>query len=308
MKPHPFSVLITARRHGILWRLVLLVAAAVLLVSNLSAAATDAPGVPVTIPGVEIPGMGRVDEVRGYFGRSDASKTKSPAVLILHGSSGPGDREAFYAKALQDAGIATLVITMFLPGGRPPAFRQNMPHAAAALRWLATQPNIDRQRLGVIGFSWGGMISVLMPSDLVWERMGQDVPRPIAFASFYPACSNIARILTNPKAQFYEAHKRMSAAPVLIYVGTLDDTEDGERPCDALAAMWPAAARKHVTVRNVEGATHAFDIPKPAWQYELKGQQVGEREGRIINVIPSPKDAAEAREAVVSFFVKNLNR
>jgi dienelactone hydrolase len=210
---------------------------AALLVSSLSAAETYAPGDPVTIPGVETAGMGRVAEVHGHFGRSDASTTRSPAVLILHGSSGVTGVGAFYAKALQDAGIATLEITMFPPGGRPRAFRENMPHAAATLKWLAAQPNVDGQRLGIIGFSWGGMISVLMPSELVQKQLGRDVPKPTAFASFYPVCSNIARILKYPKSQFYEAHRRMSAAPVLIYVGTRDDTEDGERPCDALVAM-----------------------------------------------------------------------
>lgn len=39
-------------------------------------------------------------------------------MLILHGSGGVDGRGAFYAQALQDAGIATLEITIFRPGGR----------------------------------------------------------------------------------------------------------------------------------------------------------------------------------------------
>ena len=74
----------------------------------------------------------------------------------------------------------------------------------------------------------------------------------------------MVRSLVNPLDPFYNAHTRMSAAPMLIYVGTRDDYERGERPCDALVAMWPAAAREHVTVRYVEGATHGFDSQRPA--------------------------------------------
>lgn len=301
-----FSVPFAARRHGVRWRLVLLVAGAALVVSSLGAAQTDAPGESVIIPGAEISGWGQVDKVPARFGRPAGSKPKVPAVLILHGSFGVDGRGAFYAKALQEAGIATLEITMFPPGARPRAgIKATMPHAAAALKWLAAQPTVDGQRLGVIGFSWGGLMSVLMSSELVQERLGKDVPKPIAFAPFYPTCSILVRILMNPHSAFYNAHTRMSSAPMLIHVGTRDDFEEGERPCDALVAMWPAAAREHTTVRYVEGATHDFDSQKPGGQFYDKFAHA--LRGGMVSLVPSPKDAAEARQAVVSFFVKHLN-
>lgn len=177
----------------------------------------------------------------------------------------------------------------------------NIPHAAAALKWLAQHPQVDSERLGVMGFSWGGIISVLMASEHVQGQLGADVPRPAAFVSFYPVCSSISRMFGNPKGNFYEANKGMRAAPLLIYVGTRDDTEDGERPCDALVAMWPEAARQHAIVRNVEGASHGFDTRKPSAYTYLRP-----RDKKIINVVPSPKDAAEARATVVGFFLKPL--
>jgi dienelactone hydrolase len=306
MKLQSFSVPIAARRHGVRWRLVLLVAAAALVVSSLGAAQTDAPGEPVTIPGAEISGWGQVDQVPARFGRPAGSTAKVPAVLILHGSGGVDGRGAFYAQALQDAGIATLEITMFRPGGRPRAGQKaNMPHAAAALTWLAAQPTVDGQRLGVMGFSWGGVMSVYMASELVQERLGKEVPKPAAFAPFYPVCSNLVRNVVNPEHPFYNAHTRMSATPMLIHVGTRDDYEEGERPCDALVAMWPAAAREHTTVRYIEGATHGFDSQTPARQFNDEFAHAGR--GGMVSMVPSPKDAAEARQAVVSFFVKHLN-
>ena len=306
MKMQSFSVPFAARRHGVRWRLVLLVEVAALVVSSLCAAQTDAPGETVMIPGVNIPGWGQVDEVPARFARPAGSKPKVPAVLILHGAFGVDGRGAFYAKALNDAGLATLEITMFPPSSPPRAgLKSTMPHAAAALKWLAAQPAVDGQRLGVMGFSWGGIMSVLMSSELVQERLGKDVPRPVAFAPFYPACSLLARTLVNPKLSFYLAHTRMSGAPMLIQVGTRDDYEEGEHTCDALVAMWPAAARAHTTVRYVEGATHDFDSPKPGTKYYARFAHGGH--GGMVSVVPSPKDAAEARQAVVSFFVKHLN-
>ena len=264
----------------------------------------DAPGEPVTIPGTEISGWGKVDEVQARFGLPKSRTSKTPVVLILHGSGGVDGRGAFYAKALQEAGMGTLEIKMFAMHGRPKTGSQaTMPHAAAALKWLAAQPNVDPQKLGVIGFSWGGGMSVLMSSAFVQERMGEGVPKPAAFVSLYPVCTNMARNLVNPERSFYNAHTRMSTAPMLIIVGTRDDYEEGERPCDALVAMWPAAAREHTTVRYVEGATHGFDGQKPL-EFKAEGARGGR--GGMVSVIPSPKDAAEARHAVVSFFVKHL--
>lgn len=265
----------------------------------------DAPGEPVTIPGTEISGWGQVSEVPARFGRPAGSMAKVPVVLILHGSGGVDGRGAFYAKALQEAGIATLEITMFPQGGRPREGTQaTMPHAAAALKWLAAQPNVDGQRLGVMGFSWGAGMSMLMSSELVQGRLGKDVPKPVAFAPFYPVCSNWVRYLMNPKAPFYNVHTQMSAAPMLIHSGTRDDYEEGERPCDTLVAMWPAAAREHVTVRYVEGATHGFDSQKPARQFYDQFVHAGR--GGMVNVVPNPEAAADARQAAVSFFVKYL--
>ena len=277
--------------------LVLEAAAAALLLPSLSAAQNEAPGEAVVIPGATIPGWGQVDTVPGRFGRPTSSpRPKSPAVLILHGGGGVDGRGAFYAKALQEAGIATLEITMFPPGSTPGTdIQATMPHAAAALTWLAAQPTVDGQRLGVMGFSWGGIMTVYLASEIVQERLGKDVPTPAAFAPLYPLCSNIRAVSKIPRNPFYNTYTRMRAVPMLIQVGTRDDYEESERPCEALIAMWPTAARELTTVRYIEGATHQFDLQKPP------------KPGVGFNVVQSPKDAAEARQAVVSFFVKHLH-
>ena len=56
-----------------------LTAAAVLVVSGLGAAQTDAPSDAVAIPGTEISGWGHVDEVPARFGRPSRSTAKMPA-------------------------------------------------------------------------------------------------------------------------------------------------------------------------------------------------------------------------------------
>ena len=280
-----------------------LVPVAALVIATVAWAQPEAPGEPVTIPGATV-AKWNVKDVRGRFGRPAGATGKVPAVLILHGSGGVDGRGAYHATALQEAGIATLEITMFPPRGRPRGHGATMPHAAAALAWLATRPDINVERIGVMGFSWGGVMTVLLSSELVQEQLGKDVPRPVAFAPLYPVCTNMARFITRPDYSFPNAHTRMSASPMLIHVGTHDDYEEGERPCDKFVAMWPAAARERTTVRNVEGATHGFDSQIGSRKFFDEFACAGR--GCSVQVIASPKDAAEARQEIVSFFVKNL--
>jgi dienelactone hydrolase len=305
MNLQPSPIRLAPRPHRARAMFVFLLIPLAVTISAVYAAQADAPGEPVIIPGMEIPGFGQVDEVLARFGRPAGSSGKTPAVLILHGGSGVDGRGAFYAKALQEAGIATLEITMFQFGRRPKAGPQaTMPHAAAALGWLGKEPSVDSRRLGVMGFSWGGLMTVLLSSELVQEKLGKDMPRPVAFAPLYPVCSAIARMVKNPDRACYNAQTRMSASPMLISVGADDDYEDGKRPCDTLIAMWPARAREQATVRCIEGATHAFDSQNGGMRFYDVLSHAGR--GGMVSIVPSPKDAAETRKAVTDFFVKCL--
>jgi dienelactone hydrolase len=264
-----------------------------------------APGDAVTIPGVDLPGLGSVASVNATFGRPSGAKASTAAVLLLHGSGGVDGRGAFHARALQDAGIATLEIDMFPRGGRPrEGTRATLPHAAAALRWLASQPGIDPKRIGVMGFSWGGVMTVAMASELVQERLGSDVPVPAAFAAFYPTCTVMLRSISNAQHPLHGWHARMGTKPMLIQVGTRDDYEEGDRPCDPLVAAWPEAARANVSIVYYEGAFHGFDAQEPGSTFHDPFARGGL--GGQVRFYPSARDAAAARDAGVAFFVKHL--
>jgi dienelactone hydrolase len=269
----------------------------------------EAPGKPVSIPGFEIPGLSQSGEVRGTFGLPPNAKPKVPVVLILHGSGGVDGRGAFYATALQKAGIATLEIVMFLRDVTPrEGTRATMPHAVAALRWLATQPEVDTKRIGLMGFSWGGVMSVQMSSELVREKVGKDSPWPIAFAPLYPTCTLIilgqkaANVKEHPLFGYWDS---MSASPMLIHVGTRDDFEAGDRPCDPLVAEWSKQARDRTIVRYLDGATHGFDEPPRPGRtfYHARGQ--GGRGGNV-RVYPDREVAGAVQRAVVDFFIEHL--
>ena len=80
---------------------------------------------------------------------------------------GPGDQA-------RPAGPATLAATPCpTPSGRSLHGRQ---------------PEIDPARIGIIGFSWGGVVTLLSATRRVADALSGDGPAFAAHAAFYPVC------------------------------------------------------------------------------------------------------------------------
>jgi cephalosporin-C deacetylase-like acetyl esterase len=131
----------------------------------------ETPADAVTFPGAVAEGYSAVSEVKGDLELPEAKAGgKLPVVLILHGSAGIDGRGEFHGKALNAAGIGTLEIFMFSRGNRPRAGRnENFTHMYDALKYLASRPEIDPGRIGVMGFSWGGGLSLTAASASITQ-------------------------------------------------------------------------------------------------------------------------------------------
>ena len=128
-------------------------------------------------------------------------RDRVPAVVILHGSGGIDGRGEFHAKALNAAGIATLEVLMFTSGNRPrDGSRSNFTHMYGALNYLANRPDIDPQRIGVMGFSWGGGLSLFLrdfSSNPAIHRWAVALRCSCAVLS---VCWPYLRLVSDPKA------------------------------------------------------------------------------------------------------------
>src|SRR6185436_979793 len=95
---------------------------------------------------------------------------RPPACMVILTSSAgvQRHREHFYAQALNDAGIAALIVDSFSGRGvRRTVADQSLVSAAqmegdafAALAWLRSDRRIDPARIGVMGVSKGGGASL----------------------------------------------------------------------------------------------------------------------------------------------------
>ena len=274
------------------------------------------PGTPLTIQGkLSVP-----RRAEHYGGPGGHGHHKLPAVLILHGSSGVDARGDFYEAALNAAGIATLQIDMWQARGitgagqRPAAPVLTYPDAFSALAFLAQQPGIDGARVGVLGFSWGGLVSLGTAERLYAGQFGGGRTFKAHVAN-YPVCyawnntALLAAVHSTP-AQYGVQWINLTGAPVLIQVGTKDDYDNSSKPCEALAQSVNGSHGGIVSVKAYPDATHGWDrlmvpivVSDP---FANQGSYFSTGVPPTVHFTPDVEQAHQSRERVVRFFAKQL--
>ena len=279
---------------------------------------------------VDIPVVGekcneRVQQVTHVTGRLQLPPTTSepmPAVVILHSNAGVTGVGSFYAQALNAAGIATLEVDSFTPRNvkngndrAAPVLCDRLQDAWGSLVFLAKDSRFDSSRIGITGFSSGGALTLMTgmgvrPAKL--PRQNGSLPPDLVYAAhfaLYPGCANILddpvriRSWINPgRPQNWGA----TGKRIHIVSGTSDDFDfDPRQDCLRMGQSFPDIA-PHLSVRLIEGATHAFDWPNPpppAFSPFAKAQT-----GGMVTMRYSAKDAQETRQEMVVFFKDQLKK
>ena len=218
-------------------------------------------GEPVRLPGFWFP-VGGGSAAAGSAAQPEVLR---PALVLLHGCGGAyarggqrlSERMREYSAWLNGQGIHVLVTDSLTPrgerelctqrmGGRAVTQTHRRRDALGALQWLAAQPGVDPQRVGLLGWSHGGS-TVLAATNLNHPEVRNAPVKPSLAAAFYPGCSTELRA-------GYQA-----VAPLLLQVGEDDDWTPPE-PCRQLAAQ---ASGAPVTFHAYPGAVHGFDGTAP---------------------------------------------
>lgn len=182
-----------------------------------------------------------------------------PAVVLLHSCLGlPSDRKTVGAM-LAGWGYVTLYVDDFSTRGLTQTclvdFPQGLADAYGALAFLAARPDVDRARVGAVGYSQGGDTALKLAVPRLAAAFAQ--PGGAAFravAAYYPPCGNLRRTRL--------------ALPALILVGAAD-TVTPAAMCATLARGQP-----NVTLTIYPGAEHVFDDPGFAGGKELFGMHL----------------------------------
>jgi len=226
---------------------------------------------------------------------------KVPAVVIVHGSAGVDSRGPRYSEALVKAGIATLEIDMWAarggwhrPAGLPDA---TLPDAYGALKFLAGRPEIDPARIGLMGFSWGGVVTMLSATRTYAEPYAAQGLSFRAHAAFYPVCWAYNHI---PGLGFAE----LATTGLLLQTGAEDDYDEGPEPCTGLVQSLPDADRAKVDLHIYPRAGHGFDRMGEPLQANDPFSHKGK--GGVMRMTYEPKAAEEALKRLVAFFKAKL--
>ena len=232
-----------------------------------------------------------------------AAARQAPAVVLLHGCSGPYDRQGrlgermrAYAALFNGQGLHALVLDSLTPRGEKELCTQRIGtrqvtqanrrlDALAALHWLAQRPEVDAQRLGLVGWSNGGS-TVLSATNLRHHDVREAPVRPAFAVAFYPGCEADLRRGYVPQV------------PLLLLVGEADDWTPAA-PCEALAAQAVSGNGPAVQFESYPGAYHGFDSHAPVrLRKEVPG---GVHPGEGVHVGGNPEALERSQARLLAF-------
>ncbi len=179
-----------------------------------------------------------------------------PAVVMLHGASGVlPERELTYGRQFAAMGVAALVIDAFgARRDRGTGFTDRLLNiteamvlsdAYAGLRYLDALPEVDGERVVLIGFSYGGMVTLYAAFAQVAEIFAAGDERFAGHVAFYAPCI----------VEFEDS--RATGAPLLMLYGGQDAIVDPDR-CAGMAEALEAGGGSVETIVYPE-AYHQWD-------------------------------------------------
>lgn len=180
-----------------------------------------------------------------------------PALVLLHTSNGQGSQDWHYMRRLRGEGVAVLAVDSFTTRGVARTVKDQtlvseasmLADAFAGLSHLRRDPRIDARRIGVVGFSKGGIAALYSAYREVQRQASPDGGAFALHVAYYPWCGlHLRRPVT-------------TGAPVLIQVGALDDLVPPRQCADLAAETHGPQGPNRMRLVVHAGARHAFDHP-----------------------------------------------
>ncbi len=169
-----------------------------------------------------------------------------PAIILLHDSGGLSNKDTAYAKKLVAWGYVAIVPDSFGPRGFGKLQTnvdavgpvQRVQDTIGTAEFLATLPYVQKDRIGVLGFSHGGWtIMKGVQENAFWESYG--IRGAVAY---YPYC-------TAP-------NDKNVVLPLRILIGEKDDWTRAQRCKDVISV---AKNPSLIQATYYPGAYHSFD-------------------------------------------------
>ena len=213
-----------------------------------------------------------------------------PGVILLHGSASHknevGDLYLRLAEQLANNGIASIRIDFAGTGDSPVDYthytlKTAVRDAEVALAFLRSQPQVDANRIGVVGFSQGGLIAQLLlaqqpdiKSFVAWSSVASDGIGPFAdmFETLYMKAKREGQVeqqfawrppLTISYEWFEQVMANQSLSGMAEYTGSvlaIAGSNDMVVPPTAATRLIVASGSDVARAVIIKGADHIFNV------------------------------------------------
>jgi dienelactone hydrolase len=210
-----------------------------------------------------------------------------PAVVLLHASTGITSSYDAWMDRFSKWNYVTLLVDSFSPRkikkdtGSPSKIssKKRIQDAYAAKAYLATLNYVDRQRIAVMGWSYGGVTSTLAITTYSGIQNQEDYFR--AGIAFYPGCRKDVRATLK--------------APLLVLYGEKDNWTPASKCKNKLErALKREKASPELLFKIYPNTHHGFDIK--GMNKKVRGRQLKY----------NPESAADAIEQIKRFLGKHM--
>ncbi|HWG04879.1 MAG TPA: dienelactone hydrolase family protein [Beijerinckiaceae bacterium] len=197
--------------------------------------------------------------IQGLLQMPQGGSGAVPLVITSIGSRGlTSGREALYAEALDAAGIAMLVVDSYSARGFTEtvsdqgkfSFAGSAADALFALDHMRHDARFDPDRIALLGYSRGGMVTVMSYDERLQEAVVGSAARFCAHVALYPPC------------YLQWQHPQPTKAPMLMIFGG----RDVQAPAESGIAYADRLRQAGGIVETIvyPEAVHSFDASHPA--------------------------------------------
>lgn len=246
---------------------------------------------------IETRWKGKPKTVEGELYLPEGKSGPFPAVVMIHGSAGPDGRYDFHRPALLKAGIAVLEVDFKSgifsgPSDRPPV-SNFLPFVFSTLDTIRKQATIDPKRVGLMGFSFGGYLSLQAAWKDVQEMEMDADTGYAAHVAYYPNCHISGQ-------KWFGAFDKTITAPLYIFAGEKDSYGDGEKCAPFVEELKKTNPPESISLKIYPDTHHGFDGDN---SWSGSDRAAIHNNGTAV-LEPNPDAAKDAQALTIAFFKK----
>ncbi len=246
---------------------------------------------------VKVPGADGLLLPASLYQPRGCSTEREPGIVLLHGWLDEGATNKILepvAHLFAEQGYIVLMPLMRgWGGGHNDCGLSQSADIARAVEWLASQPGVDPDRIGLVGFSFGGQVALLTGalSRRVKAIVSYDGPTDLAMWNAHLQWSD--RLAKECRSDFKSRSPVTVAsqikAPVLLVEGAADTTVPPEQAQEMEQAIWKSGGS--VQLHLVSGAGHDPFIP--AWSATQRFLEANLGKPSCVQTLHAPSASAQ---------------